>query len=62
LRISASVTAVTVILAFPGRLFHLVPRGADRKSLWLFLITIPFWTSYLIRVFLWRVILALTGR
>jgi spermidine/putrescine transport system permease protein len=62
LRISASVTAVTVILAFPGRLFHLVPRGRpDRKSLWLFLITIPFWTSYLIRVFLWRVILAFDG-
>jgi spermidine/putrescine transport system permease protein len=33
----------------------------DRKSLWLFLITIPFWTSYLIRVFLWRVILAFDG-
>jgi spermidine/putrescine transport system permease protein len=32
-----------------------------RKSLWLFLITIPFWTSYLIRVFLWRVILAYDG-
>jgi spermidine/putrescine transport system permease protein len=33
----------------------------ERKSLWLFLITIPFWTSYLIRVFLWRVILAFDG-
>jgi spermidine/putrescine transport system permease protein len=61
LRISASVTAVTVILAFPIAYFisfHVTP---DRKSLWLFLITIPFWTSYLIRVFLWRVILAYDG-
>jgi spermidine/putrescine transport system permease protein len=29
--------------------------------MWLFLITIPFWTSYLIRVFLWKVILGYNG-
>jgi spermidine/putrescine transport system permease protein len=62
LRISASVTAVTVILAFPVAYFISFHVRPTRKSLWLFLITIPFWTSYLIRVFLWRVILALTGR
>jgi spermidine/putrescine transport system permease protein len=33
----------------------------SKKSLWLFLITIPFWTSYLIRVFLWKVILGYNG-
>ncbi len=38
--------------------FHVAP---SRKSLWLFLITIPFWTSYLIRVFLWKVILGFNG-
>jgi spermidine/putrescine transport system permease protein len=61
LRISGMVTLVTVALAFPVAYyisFHVRP---DRKSLWLFLITIPFWTSYLIRVFLWRVILAYDG-
>lgn len=61
LRISGMVTAVTVLLAFPIAYFisfHVTP---SRKSLWLFLITIPFWTSYLIRVFLWRVILAFDG-
>jgi spermidine/putrescine transport system permease protein len=50
-----------VTLAFPIAYyvsFHVRP---ERKSLWLFLITIPFWTSYLIRVFLWRVILAYDG-
>jgi spermidine/putrescine transport system permease protein len=61
LRISASVTAVTVILAFPIAYFISFHVAPDRKSLWLFLITIPFWTSYLIRVFLWRVILAYDG-
>jgi spermidine/putrescine transport system permease protein len=38
--------------------FHVHP---SRKSLWLFLITIPFWTSYLVRVFLWKVILGFNG-
>jgi spermidine/putrescine transport system permease protein len=61
LRISAMVTAVTVILAFPVAYFISFHVQPDRKSLWLFLITIPFWTSYLIRVFLWRVILAYDG-
>jgi spermidine/putrescine transport system permease protein len=61
LRISAMVTAVTVILAFPIAYFISFHVQPDRKSLWLFLITIPFWTSYLIRVFLWRVILAYDG-
>jgi len=61
LYVSLVVTTVTVILAFPVAYFisfHVDPR---RKSLWLFLITIPFWTSYLIRVFLWKVILGYNG-
>ena len=61
LRISLSVTAITVVLAFPVAYFVSFYVAPERKSLWLFLITIPFWTSYLIRVFLWRVILAYDG-
>ena len=61
LRISFSVTAITVVLAFPVAYFVSFYVAPERKSLWLFLITIPFWTSYLIRVFLWRVILAYDG-
>lgn len=61
LRISLSVTAITVVLAFPVAYFVSFCVASERKSLWLFLITIPFWTSYLIRVFLWRVILAYDG-
>ncbi|MGC8202367.1 ABC transporter permease [Aliiroseovarius sp. PTFE2010] len=59
--VSAAVTLVTVVLAFPIAYyvsFHVSPR---RKPLWIFLITIPFWTSYLIRVFLWKVILGYSG-
>ncbi|SEQ21056.1 spermidine/putrescine transport system permease protein [Loktanella sp. DSM 29012] len=61
LMVSGIVTAVTVVLAYPVAYFisfHVTP---SKKSLWLFLITIPFWTSYLIRVFLWKVILGYNG-
>lgn len=59
--VSGLVTLATVILAFPIAYyisFHVAP---EKKSRWLFLITIPFWTSYLIRVFLWKVILGFNG-
>lgn len=59
--VSGSVTLVTVILAFPVAYFVSFHVAPERKSLWLFLITIPFWTSYLIRVFLWKVILGYNG-
>ncbi len=59
--VSGCVTIVTVILAFPVAYFVSFHVAPARKSLWLFLITIPFWTSYLIRVFLWKVILGYNG-
>ena len=59
--ISGAVTLVTVVLAFPIAYFVSFHVGPSRKSLWIFLITIPFWTSYLIRVFLWKVILGFNG-
>lgn len=61
LGVSLGVTAVTVLLAFPVAYFVSFYVPQSRKSLWLFLITIPFWTSYLIRVFLWKVILGYNG-
>jgi spermidine/putrescine transport system permease protein len=59
--VSGCVTLATVILAFPVAYFVSFHVAPERKSLWLFLITIPFWTSYLIRVFLWKVILGYNG-
>jgi spermidine/putrescine transport system permease protein len=61
LTVSTLVTLVTVILAYPLAYyisFHVSPQ---RKSMWLFLVTLPFWTSYIIRVSLWRVILGYNG-
>jgi len=59
--VSGTVTLVTVLLAFPIAYYISFYVDPKRKSLWLFLITIPFWTSYLIRVFLWKVILGYNG-
>ena len=61
LAISLSVTAITVLLAYPVAYFVSFHVAPSRKSLWLFLITIPFWTSYVIRVFMWNVMLGRTG-
>ncbi|WP_420342758.1 ABC transporter permease [Paenirhodobacter sp.] len=59
--VSALVTLTTVVLAFPIAYFISFVLPPSKKSLWLFLITIPFWTSYLIRVFQWKVILNFNG-
>lgn len=61
LGVAMLVTLVTVVLAFPIAYYVSFMVRPERKSLWLFLITIPFWTSYLIRVFLWKVILGYNG-
>ena len=57
--ISAVVTLVTVCLAYPMAYF--VAFHARRKFLWLVALTIPFWTSYLLRVFAWKIILGFNG-
>ncbi|MEG3662436.1 ABC transporter permease [Celeribacter halophilus] len=61
LMVSGLVTLITVLLAFPIAYFVSFGVKPEHKSLWIFLITIPFWTSYLIRVFLWKVILGYNG-
>lgn len=58
--ISGIVTVCTVILAYPIA-YYVAMFGGKAKPLLLLLITIPFWTSYLIRIFLWKVILGYNG-
>ena len=61
LYVSMLVTLATVLLAYPIAYFVSFHVRPERKALWLFLITIPFWTSYIIRVSLWRMILGYNG-
>lgn len=58
--ISSIVTLVTVLLAYPMAYF-VAFRVEKSKFIWLILLTIPFWTSYLLRVFAWKVILGYNG-
>jgi spermidine/putrescine transport system permease protein len=58
--ISSVVTVVTVMLAYPMAYF-VAFRVEKSKFLWLVLLTIPFWTSYLLRVFAWKIILGYNG-
>jgi spermidine/putrescine transport system permease protein len=58
--ISSLVTLVTVALAYPMAYF-VAFRVRHAKFVWLLLLTIPFWTSYLLRVFAWKVILGYDG-
>lgn len=57
--ISATVTLVTVGLAYPMAYF--VAFHTRHKFIWLVALTIPFWTSYLLRVFAWKIILGFNG-
>ncbi|MDN2579681.1 ABC transporter permease [Aquibium sp. ELW1220] len=60
LALSMSVAFLTVILAYPVA-YYISFHGGRYKSLILFLITIPAWTSYLLRVMSWKVILGYKG-
>lgn len=49
-KLSLTTTALTLIFGFPTAYF-IATRPEGRRELWLFLITIPFWTNLLIRTF-----------
>ena len=57
--IAGAVTMVTVALAYP--IAYFIAMKARKKTIWLLLITIPFWSSYLLRVFAWKLILGFNG-
>ena len=59
-KIAALVTLLTVLLAYPIA-YHIAFNVKKSKPMWLFMVTIPFWTSYLLRVFSWKLILAQNG-
>lgn len=58
--IAGLVTFLTVLLAYPLA-YYVAFDVTRRKMIWLILITLPFWTSYLLRVFAWKIILGYDG-
>jgi spermidine/putrescine transport system permease protein len=60
LAIAGLVTLATVVTAYPVA-YYLAFHAGRRRGLLLFLVTLPFWTSYLLRVFAWKIVLAYNG-
>jgi spermidine/putrescine transport system permease protein len=59
LAMAAAATLVCLLLAFPAALF--ISRASGHKNLWLQLVMIPFWTSFLVRTYAWMFLLRDTG-
>ncbi len=57
--ISAVSTLLCLVLGFPLALF--ISRSGSRKNVYLNLVILPFWTSFLIRTYAWMFLLRDTG-
>ena len=60
LKISFLVTLITLLTAYPV-CYYIAFYVKKNKMLWLVMLTLPFWTSYLLRVFSWKIILGTKG-
>jgi ABC-type spermidine/putrescine transport system permease subunit I len=58
--VSGIATIVTVLLCYPMA-YYVAFHVHRNKMLWIILMTLPFWTSYLLRVFAWKVVLGYEG-
>ena len=58
--ISGVATVATVALCYPMA-YYVAFHVHKNKMMWIILMTLPFWTSYLLRVFAWKVILGYEG-
>ncbi|MFU0506883.1 ABC transporter permease [Pseudaminobacter sp. NGMCC 1.201702] len=58
--VSLAATLLVLIFSYPVAAF-IALRVKKHKALLLLIITIPFWTSYLLRVFAWKIILGYNG-
>jgi spermidine/putrescine transport system permease protein len=57
---SLAVTVAVIAIAYPMAYF-LAFRVGRHKTVWLILLTVPLWTSYLLRVFAWKIVLGYNG-
>lgn len=57
--VAAGSTALCLLLGYPLALF--ISRAGKRKNLYLSLVIIPFWTSFLVRTYAWMFLLRDTG-
>jgi putrescine transport system permease protein len=60
LRIAATATAITLLLGYPMA-YAIARASVRRRPVLLMLVVLPFWTSFLIRVYAWIGVLANNG-
>lgn len=60
LKISGACALATVLISYPMA-YYVAFHVHRRKLLWIILMTLPFWTSYLLRVFAWKIVLGFNG-
>jgi len=60
IKVAATITGITILMAYPMAYF-IAFHVHRNKALWLLLVTAPFWTSYLLRVFAWKILLGYNG-
>lgn len=60
LKFAGVTTAICLLIAYPFAYF-MARSPADRRPALLMLVMLPFWTSFLLRVYAWKVLLADTG-
>ncbi len=60
LAISGACTVATVLLAYPMA-YYVAFHVHRHKIAWIVLMTLPFWSSYLLRVFAWKIVLGYNG-
>jgi len=60
LKIALTTTFICLAIAYPFAYF-LARSPADRRPALLMLVMLPFWTSFLLRVYAWKMLLADTG-
>ena len=60
LAMSLVATVAVILLAYPMAYF-LAFKVVRHRALWIILLTVPFWTSYLLRIFAWKIVLGFNG-
>jgi spermidine/putrescine transport system permease protein len=60
LRISATVTIISLLVSYPMAYF-IATRPPAKKSIFLVLLFLPFWSSYVVRTFVWLPMLGRSG-
>ncbi|HWJ35376.1 MAG TPA: ABC transporter permease [Steroidobacteraceae bacterium] len=60
LGVSLATTIASVVLAYPMA-YLIAFHGGKHRATWLVVVAVPFWTSYLLRIFAWKVILGYNG-